>query len=208
VFPKSVPFVRACSRPSPQNELVRYSDGADDEELYALLGVAMTASPADLKQGRRIQAQTWHPDRSQDPVAQQRMAAINNAYKVLSNPQARREYDVTLVSAWQKGSPENGASLTPQPWVPGQPAKPGPDGGNGCAQGAPHGTVTSAAYLREKGFVVVDNRKTGGVLWVVAKPDLGPVIDGLRQQGMEFEFASSGGMATKNKPAWWTRSWG
>jgi curved DNA-binding protein CbpA len=162
---------------------------------------------AELKQGRRIQAQKWHPDRNRDPLSQQRMAAINNAYKTLIDPDKRREYDESILSAWQKGAPAKTAAATPQPWVP----------DNGSLRQVPsdsphetpaHGTVTSAAYLCDKGFKVVDNRKTGGVLWVVAKPGLEPVLDGLRQQGMDFEFAPSGGMATNNRAAWFTRSWG
>jgi len=187
---------------------VRYSDGADDQQLYALLGVAMTASVADLKQGRRTQAQKWHPDRSHDPAAQQRMAAINNAYRILSDPARRKEYDESILSAWQRGSTAKTATGHPQPWEAAPAAGPAPTTGNGKAHGAPHGTVAAACALRDKGFSVVDNRKTGGVLWVVAKAGLEHELDGLREQGMEFEYASSGGMATSNKPAWFSRSWG
>ncbi|MGC1185540.1 MAG: J domain-containing protein [Candidatus Dormiibacterota bacterium] len=187
---------------------MRYSDGADDNQLYALLGVSMTASMGDLKQGRRTQAQKWHPDRSQDPAAQQRMAAINNAYRILSDPEGRKEYDESILSAWQRGTPATTATAHPQPGEEAPAAGPAPATGNGRAHCAPHGTVTAAGDLREKGFSVVDNRRTGGVLWVVAKPGLEQELDGLREQGMEFEFASRGGMATNNKPAWFSRSWG
>ena len=55
---------------------MRYSDGVGDDDLYALLGVNMTASEEDLNSGRRLQAQRWHPDRNPDPASKARMRAI------------------------------------------------------------------------------------------------------------------------------------
>ncbi|HEY6537679.1 MAG TPA: J domain-containing protein [Candidatus Dormibacteraeota bacterium] len=187
---------------------MRFSDGVDDEQLYALLGVAMTASAADLKSGRRQQAQRWHPDRNADRGAQARMAAINNAYRVLSDPVRRREYDESILSAWQRGDGASGTAPQPQPWAETKSAngRTAPRGKRPSAT-AP-GTVTSANYLREQGFSVVDNRATGGVLWVVATPEVEPILERLRKQGLEFEYSPTGGMATGNKAAWWTRAWG
>jgi hypothetical protein len=64
------------------------------------------------------------------------------------------------------------------------------------------------SYLQVRGFGVVDNRRSGGVLWVVDKPALEPVIDELRDQGIELEYAGTGGLATNYRPTWWTRTWG
>jgi molecular chaperone DnaJ len=84
---------------------MRYSDGVGDDDLYALLGVNMTASEEDLNSGRRLQAQRWHPDRNPDPASKARMAAINNAFRILSDPAQRREFDKALLLTWKQGKP-------------------------------------------------------------------------------------------------------
>ncbi len=185
---------------------MRYSDGVDDEELYALLGVTMAATAVDLKQGRRIQAQTWHPDRNQDPAAQSRMAAINNAYRILSDPRRRQEYDASLKTKWKAG-PEGkpGTSSGAKPWAPTNGHKPHPEPQAANPGPAPPDLPSTADFLRAQGFKVVDNRHSGGGLWVVSAPGLEAALDVLRHRGIKFEYSSSGGMATGQKPAWFTR---
>jgi curved DNA-binding protein CbpA len=162
---------------------MQYSDGLDDGDLYGLLGVVPHASEEELVQARRIQAKQWHPDRNQDPSARARMAAINNALLILSNQGRRQAYDRTLLSLQRFGSGTHPASSQAT-------------------------AVTLTSYFQDRGFTVVDNRMTGGVLWVLDQPALEELIDQLREQGMEFEFASTGGMATNHTAAWWTRAWG
>jgi curved DNA-binding protein CbpA len=162
---------------------MQYSDGLDDGDLYGLLGALPGISAEDLLQARRVQAKRWHPDLNPDRDAQTRMAAINRAFGVLSDPAQRVAYDKTLSSLTQIGQ----ASRSTKPKA---------------------GAVTLTSYLQVRGFVVVDNRRSGGVLWVVDKPALEPVIDKLRDQGIELEYAGTGGLATNHQPAWWTRTWG
>lgn len=67
------------------------------KDFYAVLGVLSTAEDVVVKAAYRALAQSYHPDRySGDPeFAHQRMAEINEAYAVLSDPSARAEYDKT-----------------------------------------------------------------------------------------------------------------
>src|SRR6478735_3909249 len=61
---------------------------------YATLGVARTATDAEIKRAFRKLAQQWHPDVNKDPAADERFKQINEAYQVLSDPQRRHSYDM------------------------------------------------------------------------------------------------------------------
>jgi len=67
---------------------------AAEVDYYALLGVARTATDAEIKRAFRKLAQQWHPDVSKDPTADERFKQINEAYQVLSDPQRRQAYDM------------------------------------------------------------------------------------------------------------------
>lgn len=72
-------------------------------DLYAVLGVARSATAADLRRAYRRLALAHHPDRA-GAASAPTFAAIADAYRVLSNPLARSTYDATLVerAAWQQ----------------------------------------------------------------------------------------------------------
>lgn len=62
--------------------------------LYDELQVTRGASPDELKAAWRRLAREHHPDRNpDDPGAAERLARINAAYAVLSDPERRRAYD-------------------------------------------------------------------------------------------------------------------
>jgi curved DNA-binding protein CbpA len=64
---------------------------------YETLGVTRSAAHDELRLAYRRAAQHHHPDRQPgDGHAQHRMAAINEAYAVLSHPQRRASYDQWL----------------------------------------------------------------------------------------------------------------
>ena len=64
---------------------------------YDTLGVPCAAGAEELRRAYRRAAQRHHPDRRPDcELAQGRMAAINEAYAVLSHPQRRASYDEWL----------------------------------------------------------------------------------------------------------------
>ncbi len=71
-------------------------------------------------------------------------------------------------------------------------------------KGNPDNTLVS--YLRDKGLEIVDKRSSGGCLWVVGGPELRVLMQLLKERGINFQFASKGGQATKKRPAWWTNS--
>ena len=67
---------------------------ATELDYYTVLGVARSASDADIKRAFRGLAQQWHPDVNREPAAEQRFKEINEAYQVLSDPQRRQAYDM------------------------------------------------------------------------------------------------------------------
>ena len=64
---------------------------------YAALGVAPDADHEVIKAAFRALAKKYHPDTAADPMAAKaRFREINEAHSVLSNPEARAEYDRLL----------------------------------------------------------------------------------------------------------------
>ena len=62
-------------------------------DYYAILEIQKTASQNEVKMQFRQLAKKWHPDRKQSSDAEEKMAQINMAYEVLSNPKRRKLYD-------------------------------------------------------------------------------------------------------------------
>ncbi|MBE9102211.1 J domain-containing protein [Vacuolonema iberomarrocanum] len=60
---------------------------------YDTLSVSPSASQAEIKLAYRDLVKRFHPDRHPDAATHDRMATINVAYEVLSDPQRRRHYD-------------------------------------------------------------------------------------------------------------------
>lgn len=68
--------------------------------LYDILEVSPGASPRQIQIAYRRLAKLHHPDANPgDPGAAERFKRISAAYRVLSDPAARRNYDRTLASA-------------------------------------------------------------------------------------------------------------
>jgi molecular chaperone DnaJ len=74
-------------------------------DYYATLGVARTATDAEIKRAFRKLAQQWHPDVNRDPTADERFKQINEAYQVLSDPQRRQAYDMFGTAGANGGDP-------------------------------------------------------------------------------------------------------
>lgn len=61
---------------------------------YDVLGVARTASEAEIKKAYRRLAKTWHPDQKpDDPTAKEKFAEIGSAYELLSDKEKRGQFD-------------------------------------------------------------------------------------------------------------------
>jgi curved DNA-binding protein CbpA len=65
------------------------------ETHYQRLGVAPTAAAADIKAAYRELARLNHPDLTNGSGSDD-MAAVNEAWRVLGDPERRRAYDATL----------------------------------------------------------------------------------------------------------------
>ena len=63
------------------------------KEYYKTLGVEQTASEAEIKKAYRTLARKYHPDVSKEADASARMAEVNEAYAVLSDPEKRAAFD-------------------------------------------------------------------------------------------------------------------
>lgn len=68
----------------------------DGPTYYALLQVDPAAEPEVIESAYRRLARKYHPDVNASPDAHARMRAINEAYRVLSDPARRAAYDRLL----------------------------------------------------------------------------------------------------------------
>lgn len=58
-------------------------------------------------------------------------------------------------------------------------------------------------WLRVQGFRTI--QKQGGPVWIVGDRSLGPRMEELRSNGIQFVFAPNGSRATNHQPAWFKR---
>src|SRR5438045_6495082 len=74
------------------------------KDYYESLGVARTASDAEIKKAFRKLAREYHPDVAKDKKkAEEKFKEINEAYEVLSDPAKRKKYD-ELGANWKSGA--------------------------------------------------------------------------------------------------------
>jgi len=99
------PVDHGLPRPPPGSSSNRKPSGSKSqhrqqtEDLYKLLGITPQASGADIKKAYHRAALKHHPDKNQgDAEAAQRFKKVLDAFHTLSDPQARRRYDLTFSS--------------------------------------------------------------------------------------------------------------
>lgn len=78
------------------------------KDYYNILGVERNADADTIKKNYRKLAQQWHPDKNPDniKVSEEKFKEISEAYSVLSDPDKKRNYDMT-------GSPEGRGGFGP-----------------------------------------------------------------------------------------------
>lgn len=110
----------------------------DYKDYYKVLGVSKEASADEIRKAYRRLARKYHPDVSEEPDAAQKMAEINEANTVLSDPEKRAEYDALGDAAQFR----QGGFRPPPGW-----------GGTGAgqAQGGAHGNGDFNEYFQQQG---------------------------------------------------------
>jgi len=71
-------------------------------DLYAVLGIPRIADAEEIRRAYRGLAKRFHPDSGTGEASAERFQMIEEAYRVLSSPQQRREYDHRLKLQEQK----------------------------------------------------------------------------------------------------------
>jgi curved DNA-binding protein CbpA len=71
---------------------------------YDILGVKSTASPEEIRRRYKFLVIAFHPDRflrtpEHHALAEQRIKQVNEAYRILSDPRSRTQYDLVRLSA-------------------------------------------------------------------------------------------------------------
>ena len=65
-------------------------------DLYQILGVTSGASQEDIKKAYRELAKKYHPDKNPgNPEAENKFKSIAHAYGIISDPDKRKQYDLT-----------------------------------------------------------------------------------------------------------------
>ena len=62
-------------------------------DYYEVLGVPRDATAEQIKRAYRKKAMQVHPDVTDDPDAEEKFKAVNEAYEVLSDPQKKAVFD-------------------------------------------------------------------------------------------------------------------
>lgn len=79
-------------------------------DYYEILGVDRNASEQEIKKAYRQAARKYHPDVNRDdPQAEQKFKEVSEAYKVLSDPKLRQQYDQLGHDTFRQASRGGGA---------------------------------------------------------------------------------------------------
>lgn len=110
------------------------------KDYYKTLGVARTATPAEIKRTYRRLARELHPDKNPgNKTAEARFKEVNEAHEVLGDPKKRQQYDA-LGSNWEqvsraRGTGGGGFGSTGNPLAGDPFGQGGPFAGYGAGKG-------------------------------------------------------------------------
>jgi len=60
---------------------------------YTVLGVSKDATPVQIKRAYRAKSMKYHPDKNKSPNAKEMMTKVNEAFEMISDPDAKTIYD-------------------------------------------------------------------------------------------------------------------
>ena len=86
-------WLRWPGKTKEQKAVERVLNEFERDEFYGCIGAKPSANAAALKKAYRATAKLCHPDKNGDSRAPSAFDAARDAYDVLSDPDARREYD-------------------------------------------------------------------------------------------------------------------
>ncbi len=165
---------------------------------YEVLGVPRTATTDEIKTKYRELARKFHPDIAQDKVMGQKIfSQINQAYRVLGDPDRRAEYDAAMAA--EAFAPTRNGTATPASNGSGVSAAPAPNGQTSA-------NVTRLLAEAETAMLQGNVGKVKSICEMVLKTDpgsqkaLGLLGDALVQMGRPQEAAAAYQQALKVAP--------
>jgi curved DNA-binding protein CbpA len=126
---------------------------------YEILGLSQKATAEEIKQRFRALARRWHPDVAKSEDATERFKAINEAYRVLGDPERRANYDSELKLASSRAastaSPRATGSARTSSTHP-RPQSPQRDRGGAGPQAARRPSADASARTYAVGRLLAD----------------------------------------------------
>ena len=154
---------------------------------YDVLGVSRRASQEEIRAAYRRAAREAHPDRHGDASAA-RMAAVNEAWRVLGDADRRRRYDALVDDAPGAGAPGPGSAAN----ATGTARR----GGTAAPPPMPTGDLSRFPW---RFFAVVGALALGAAVAasVMSEPTPPPPVDGILRQGDCVTIDAAGGVLTE-----------
>lgn len=119
-----------------------------DRDYYEVLGVSPTATDEQIRRRFRELARKYHPDVNRSPDAEHRFKQITEAYRVLSTPSLRADYDLMRRSAQKARAGTEGATTPPPRSRPTAQRQHRPPGGASFHSSARSAEIEAAQILQ------------------------------------------------------------